>query len=344
MATLKELVLVTGGNGFLAQHCIIQLLQKGYNVRTTIRSIQKRQELINLLAEAGVKDFQDLDFVQADLTSDKNWEQAVFGCDYVLHVASPIGLAIPKDENEMIRPAVDGTLRVLKAARDAGVKRTVMTSNFGAVGYSHKDPTTLITEESWTDPNEKGLTAYNKSKILAERAAWAFMKKEGGEMEFSVINPVGIFGPYFGGKLSGGFDLLKRVLDGSMKSIPNMTISAVDVRDLADLHIRAMINPKAKGERFLALAGGVLTLPDIAAFLKSKLGEDGNKISTKTLPNWIVRLAGLFSPIAKAVAPQLGKYRNASNEKARTILGWQPRTDEEALLASANSIIKYSRK
>ena len=172
-------VLVTGGTGFVGAHCILQLLQKGYKVKTTLRSLNRKKEVLDMLSVGGITSFENLEFIEADLTKDANWNEAVKSCDYVLHVASPIFLRIPKDENEMIRPAVEGTLRVLKAARDAGVKRVVMTSNFGAVGYSHTDTTKVITEESWTDPNEKGLSAYNKSKVLAERAAWDFMAKEG---------------------------------------------------------------------------------------------------------------------------------------------------------------------
>lgn len=330
-----ERVLVTGGTGFVGIHCILQLLQKGYLVRTTLRSLSRKEEVLEMLKEAGISPFGHLEFIEADLTSDTNWDNAVKACRYVLHVASPIHLRLPKHEDEMIRPAVDGALRVLKAARDAGVKRVVMTSNFGAVGYSHKDKNTLITEEAWTDPNEKGLSVYNKSKVLAELAAWKFMEREGGDLELSVINPVGIFGPSLGKSLSSGFELLKKVLDGSMKAIPNITLSIVDVRDVADLHLRAMVNPAAKGQRFLALAGGVMSLPEIAEFLKVQLGDAARNISTKRMPDWVVRVAALFNPVAKNVVPQLGRYRNASNGKARMVLGWNPRANEEALIASA---------
>lgn len=337
----NKLVLVTGGSGFLASHCIVQLLQQGYHVRTTLRNVQKKNEVLNMMKYAGINDVSKLSFIEADLTKDDNWNEAAKDCMYVLHVASPIYLRLPKHEDEMVRPAVDGTLRVLKAARDAGVKRVVMTSNFGAIGYSHKDNSTLITEEEWTDPNEKGLSAYNKSKTLAEKAAWHFIQTEGGNLELSVVNPVGIFGPALSPVLSSGFGLLKQVLDGSMKAIPNITLTIVDVRDVADLHLRAMTNPKAKGERFLAIAGGTLSLPQIAVLLKNKLGKAGNRISTKRLPDWLVRIAALFNKKAKALAPMLSRYRDASNEKAKTLIGWQPRSNEEALLATAHSLIEF---
>ena len=335
-------VLVTGGMGFVGIHAIHQLLRKGYNVKTTPRSLNGKDEILAMLKTAGIIQFDNLKFIEADLTRDANWDEAVKDCDYVLHIASPIYLRVPKDENEMIKPAVEGTFRVLEAARDAGVKRVVMTSNFGAVGYSHKDSTTLITEESWTNPNEKGLSAYNKPKVLAERAAWDFIKTEGGGLELSVINPMGIFGPSFNDDLSSGFELLKNLLDGSMKAIPNLVLGIVDVRDVADLHIRAMTNPTANGQRFIALSGGTMSLPQIALFLKNKIPDAAKNASTRTLPDWVVRLAALFSPKAKAIAPLLGINRNASNEKARKILGLQPRTNEGAILAAAESLLKYN--
>lgn len=335
-------VLVTGGTGFVAIHAILQLLQQGYSVKTTVRSLNRKDEILSMLRNGGYSDFSRLDFIEADLTKDEHWDEAVKDCTYVLHIASPIFLALPKDENEMIRPAVDGTLRVLKAARDAGVKRVVMCSNFGAVGYSHKDPAVAITEKEWTDPNELGLSSYNKSKVMAERAAWDFIGHEGGGLELSVINPVGIFGPALGSNLSSGFELVKNLLDGTMKAIPKLTLNIIDVRDVADLHIRAMTHPEANGQRFLALAGGKISLPEIAHLLKLKLPELSQKVSGKVLPDWLVRTLALFNPKAKAIASMLKASRNVSNEKARQLLDWAPvATNEEAVLLSVQSMLKF---
>jgi nucleoside-diphosphate-sugar epimerase len=342
MSTTNKQVLVTGGTGFVGIHCILQLLQKGYAVKTTVRNLNKKEEVYAMLREGGITSFEQLTFIQADLTKDDGWDEAVRDCIYVLHVASPISLSAPKDENEMIRPAVEGTLRVLKAARDGGVQRVVMTSNFGAVGYSHTDTSKIITEESWTDPEEKGLSAYNKSKVMAEQVAWNFIKTEGGALELSVINPVGIFGPSLGPALSGGFTLLKKLLDGSMKAVPNIPLTIVDVRDVADLHIRAMEQQVAKGQRFLAIAGGVMTLPEIAVLLKAGLGDAGKLISTKKLADWKVRLAAHFDPVAKNIAPMLGRYREASNQKAKDMLGWHPRSNEDAIMATAESLLRFN--
>jgi len=335
-------VLVTGGTGFVGVHAIVQLLQKGYKVKTTLRSLARKDEVIDMLKNGGITSFDDITFIAADLTKDDNWDEAVKDCTYVLHIASPIFLALPKDDDEMIRPAVDGTLRVLKAARDASVRRVVMTSNFGAVGYSHKDHGTAITEADWTDPNEKGLSSYNRSKVMAERAAWDFMQREGGNLELCVINPVGIFGPALGPELSSGFELIKSMLDGTMKAIPDLTLNIIDVRDVADLHIRAMTNPEAKGQRFLALAGGKISLPEIAQLLKRKMPAVAAKVATRNLPDWLVRIAALFSPKAKAIASMLNASRNVSNEKARRVLKWEPTaTNEEAILLSVESMLKF---
>lgn len=334
-------VLVTGGSGFVGVHCILQLLEKGYKVKTTLRSMKRKDEVLDMLREGGMNSFENLSFIEADLTKDNNWDEAVKGCDYVLHVASPFFLETPRHENEMILPAVEGTLRVLKAAKNAGVKRVVLTSSFGAVGYSHKDPSKLITEESWTDPGDKSLSAYIKSKTLAEKAAWDFIAKEGGGMELSVINPGAIFGPALGPDTSGSFEIVKKMLDGSTKALPRMDFSIVDVRDAADLHLRAMTDPNANGQRFLALNTSVMSLKEIAEFLRKNLGERARNVPAKVIPDWLIRVAALFSPTAKATVPLLGRIRRSSNEKARTLLGWAPRPNEEAVLATAESLLKY---
>jgi len=321
MANLNngKLVLVTGGTGFVAGHCILQLLRSGYKVRATVRSVSKTAKVKEMLKNGGISSFEDISFIEANLSLDNNWTEAMQGCEYVLHVASPIFLRLPKHEDEMIRPAVDGTVRVLKAARDAKVKRVVITSSFGAVGYSHTNPNTLITEKEWTNPNDKSLSAYLKSKTLAEKAAWDFMEREGGDLELTVINPMAILGPSLGPDMSSGLELLKKILDGSMKAAPKIDLGIVDVRDLADLHLRAMTSPKANGERFLALSGGVMSMHQIAMLFRGKLGDKAKNVTTKVLPDWLIRLVALFNPEAKAIVPQLGRVRNASNQKAKTL-------------------------
>lgn len=334
-------VLVTGGTGFVGIHCIIQLLQQGYTVKTTIRSLKRKDEVTGMLINNGITSFDKLSIMEADLTSDANWDEAVKGCTYVLHVASPLALQRPKHEDEFIKPAVEGTLRVLKAAQKSGVKRVVLTSSFGAVGYTHTDANKPITEENWTDINDKTLSAYIRSKTMAETAAWSFIERSGNGMELSVINPAGIFGPTPGPDLSGGHQIIKRLLDGSMKACPKISFGIVDVRDVADLHLKAMVHPNANNQRFLALADEIMLLPDIARLLKNKMGDRAKNVTTKVAPNWLVRVFAIFKPRLKDIVTQFGRNKNASNAKAKKLLNWQPRNHEEAILAAAESLFRF---
>ena len=339
---MSENVLVTGGTGFVSAHIILQLLQKGYNVKTTLRSISSKSKVIDTLKDNGITTFDNLAFVEADLSKDDHWDETMKGCDYVLSVASPVFMTIPKDEKEAMRPAVEGIVRILKAARDANVKRVVMTSNFGAVGFSNKDPGTVTTEANWTDPNEKGLSIYEKSKLLAERAAWDFIKKEGGKLEFAAINPVAILGPSLSAYISGSFGLLTHLLDGSMKAIPNIPLNVIDVRDVADLHIRAMTNPNANGQRFIASADGQISLPEIAALLRNKYPDITEKVPVETLPDSVIFSNASTNKQAEETALLMRINRNVSNEKAKKILGWKPiASNEEVILASVNSMIQF---
>ncbi|AUD06077.1 SDR family oxidoreductase [Spirosoma pollinicola] len=334
-------VLVTGGTGALGVHCILQLLDKGYRVKTTIRSINKKNVVIEMLKTGGITSADNLTFIEADLTKDTNWDQAMNGCQYVLHIASPTHADAKVSEDQMIRPAVEGTLRVLKAARKAGIKRVIMTSSFGAVGFSNKKQNSETTEADWTDPHEKGLSAYEKSKTLAEQAAWNFIRQEGGGLELATINPVAIFGPSLGASKSPSLGILTFLLAGSMKAIPDIELNVVDIRDVADLHIRAMTNPDAKGQRFIATADGKISMPEIALLLKNKRSDVAQKVPTGILPNWVLSIVALFNAQAKQSVALLAINRNVSNAKARNVLGWTPRaTQEDAILASMDSIIQ----
>jgi nucleoside-diphosphate-sugar epimerase len=316
----NKTVLVTGGTGFLGVHTVLQLLQQGYEVKTTLRSISKKDTILKALEEGGITDFSNLSFIEADLTSDNNWDEAVKDCDYVLHVASPFPAQDPKDENELIIPARDGALRVLKASRDAGVKRVVLTSSFAAVGYSIDVKDHVFTEEDWTDTN-KELPVYIKSKTIAEKSAWEFIGKEGNGLELAVINPVGIFGPAIGGITSASLDIaVSGILNGTMNQTPPFTMGVVDVRDVADIHIKAMLQPNASGERFIATSDGVMSFYDVAELFK------------KERPQYTSNIQNL-EPIGKEL------YKEMSNKKAKTIFNWNPRSREEALLASADSLM-----
>ncbi|MFA6965335.1 SDR family oxidoreductase [Bosea sp. (in: a-proteobacteria)] len=333
-------VLVTGGSGFLAGHCILALLAAGHEVRTTLRSPQREAGLRGALAAAGVDAGERLSVVPADLTQDAGWTEAVAGCRHVLHVASPLSSAAPKHEDELIRPAREGTLRVLRAAHAAGVERVVLTSSFAAIGYG-KRLTRPYAESDWTDASVSGLAAYPKSKTLAERAAWEFVDGQGRGLELAVVNPVGIFGPLLGPDLSASILLIRSMLEGKLPALPRLMFGVVDVRDVADLHLKAMTDPAAAGERFIATAGDFLSMQQIAQALKDRLGPAADKVSTRVLPDWLVRLVARFSAAARqAATPELGRTKNASSAKARAMLGWEPRPAAEALAATGESLVR----
>ena len=335
-------VLVTGGSGFLGSHCVLALLAAGHRVRATVRSAAREADARALLQRGGATS-AELSFVVADLRMDVGWPEAVAGCEYVLHVASPFPEAIPDNEDELIVPARDGALRVLAAARDAGVRRVVLTSSFAAIGYGHPPRSAPFDESSWTDPAGEDVRPYVKSKTLAERAAWDFMRERAGSLELSVVNPVGIFGPVLGTDYSTSILLVQRLLDGQIPGCPRMSFGVVDVRDVAALHLIAMTHPQAKNERFIASVGDFMSILEIAQLLRRRLGTAARRVPRWQLPDWVVRLAALRDPAVKQILPELGKSRNATSEKARRVLGWAPRSSEDAIIASAESLLRLKR-
>lgn len=335
-------VLVTGGTGFVAGHALLQLLASGHEVRTTVRSRDREAKLRETLERAGMQRREALTIAVADLDTDAGWADAVAGCDQVLHVASPFPAGTPKNEDALIVPAREGTLRVLRAARDGGVRRVVMTSSFAAVGYGHPPAKTSFDETDWTDAGAPGLGAYVRSKTLAERAAWDFMAREGATLELSVINPVGIFGPVLGSDLSASTLIIKRMLDGGMPGCPRVYFGAVDVRDVAALHILAITHHDAKGERFLAVAGNCVSLFDVAQMLHRRLGSAADQAPRRQIPDWLLRIAALWDAGARQTLPNVGKVRNSHSAKASRILGWVPRSSEDAVVATAESLIRLA--
>jgi nucleoside-diphosphate-sugar epimerase len=329
-------VLVTGGSGFIGSHAILRLLAEGHDVRSTLRSLHREAEARALLGAAGE---ERLRFVVADLTADAGWAEAVAGCDYVLHIASPFPAGIPKHEDELIVPARDGALRVLRAARDAGVQRVVLTSSFAAIGYGHPERQAPFDESTWTNV-EAGIAAYTKSKTLAERAAWEFIAREGGGLELSVVNPVGVFGPVLGPDYATSIQLVQRLMDGALPGCPRLRFGVVDVRDVVDLHLRAMTRPAANGERFLAVAGDFMSIREMALALKSRLGDAARRVPTRELPSWLVKLVAIVDPTVRQVVPDLDKHKNATSDKARRMLGWSPRGNSDALVATAESLLR----
>jgi nucleoside-diphosphate-sugar epimerase len=333
-------VLVTGGSGFIGGHAILQLLAAGHRVRATLRSLDRAPEVLELLKQGSSGPGAALSFFAADLGSDDGWAPAVDGCDYVLHVASPFPAGVPKNPDDIIVPAREGTLRVLRAARDAGARRVVLTSSFAAIGYGQKPAPAVCDERNWTD-TDAPLSTYVRSKTLAERAAWDFIAREGGALELAVVNPAAVFGPVLAGPhLSTSVRLIKSMLDGAMPIVPRLWYGVVDVRDVVDLHLRAMTNPAARGERFLAVAEDCISLADVARVLRARMGAAAQRVSTRQAPDWLIRLVGLFNPLAREILPELGREKHATNAKARQVLGWAPRPNEEAIVASGESLLR----
>ncbi len=337
-------VLVTGGSGFIGVHSILQLLAAGHQVRTTVRNLKREPDVRSMLKVGGADTASlsndRLTFFAASLEDDAGWKEAVVGCDYVLHVASPIPPHAPRHEDELIIPAREGALRVLRASRDSGVKRVVMTSSFAAIGYGHDEHTAPFDETFWSDLNHREVAAYPKSKTLAERAAWDFITKEGGSLELSVVNPVAVFGPVLGPDYSPSILIVQKLMDGALPGCPRVSFGIVDVRDVADLHLRAMTHPAARGERFLAVAGDNMWMLDIAKLLKARMGEAAKRVPTRQLPDLLLRVAALRDPAVKLILPELGVVKSATNEKAKRVLGWAPRSNEESVIAAAESLVR----
>ncbi|OBR54719.1 SDR family oxidoreductase [Paraburkholderia tropica] len=336
----QQHVLVTGGSGFIAGHCILQLLAEGYAVRTTIRSPDKEGAARRVLEQAGMVHRDRLRFVAADLLRDDGWADAVAGIETVLHIASPVRPGPVDDEDEVIVPARDGTLRMLRAARDGGVKRVVLTSAFHAVSWGHPHSGHVFTESDWTILDGPGVDAYGKSKTLAERAAWDFVAAEGDGLELTTMLPVAVMGPVMGHAVSGANHIIQRLLKGEMPAVPNLFIPIVDVRDVAQAHVLAMTHAEAAGERFLISNGPALALREIGAIIRAALGEQAKRVPTRVLPGLVVRLLALFRPELRSFVPDLGYAKKTANDKARQLLGWNPRDPREAIVAAAQTMVR----
>jgi nucleoside-diphosphate-sugar epimerase len=334
-------VLVTGGSGFIGSHCILALLAAGHRVRATVRSLERAAEVRAALEEAGQN--PGLSFAAADLERDEGWQEAVAGNEYVLHVASPFPARSPAQEDDLIVPAREGTLRVLRAARDSGVRRVVITSSFAAIGYGYPPQQAPFDETYWSNIDGTA-AAYVKSKTLAERAAWDFIAHEGDTLELAVVNPVAVLGPVLNTDFSASIEIVRRMLTGGMPAAPHLMFGVVDVRDVADMHLRAMTHPAARGERFLAAAGDFMSLLQISQVLRARLGTAAKRAPTRSLPDWVLRATALFNPTVRELLPELGKTKNGSHEKASRLLGWAPRSNEDAIVATAESLLRLDRR
>jgi dihydroflavonol-4-reductase len=333
-------VLVTGGTGFLGTHTVARLLADGYRVRTTVRSLERADEVRAAMATAGIPAQvadERLEIVAADLSADAGWPEAMAGCTYVLHVASPFYTVDPEHADELIGPARDGSLRVLRSARDAGVRRVVLTSSFAAIGYTRKADETYD-ETDWTNPDDSQ-SPYIKSKAIAERAAWDFVQNEGGGLELTVINPTGIFGPVLSPRLSSSIALVKAMLEGTHPPVPRMYFGVIDVRDAAELHVRAMTEPKAAGERFLATSEAI-SYRQLSEILVERLG---GKVSTllpvAELTSEQVREAARSNSALSDAVYHDGHIPIMRTGKVRDVFGWTPRDPADTIADTAESLL-----
>jgi dihydroflavonol-4-reductase len=331
-------VLVTGATGFLASHCITSLLRAGYGVRGTVRDPAARAEGVRAAVRAGGADPANLSFAVANLDTDTGWADAMAGCSGVLHLASPFPVEEPKRPADVIGPAREGTLRILRAARDAGVRRVVLTSSVLAVTLPlHDEPGHIYDERDWSDPERPGLTAYMASKTLAERAAWDFVRREGGGLELAVVNPALVLGPPLDAHLSASLEVLRLMARGSYPAVPRARINVCDVRDVAEVHLRALADPAAAGERFL-VSGGTIALLEIGRVLAEVCPDLARRAPRWELPDWAVRAAARVDARLRAVLLDLGAPRLCSVAKAERAFGMAFRSPAEAARAAAESM------
>ena len=334
-----QTVLVTGGSGYIGGWCVATLLERGYQVRTTVRDLGREGAV--RAAIATVTDPADrLSFHAANLTGDEGWDAAAQGCDFMLHVASPLGVPEPKDPQELIVPARDGALRALKAAIGAGVKRVVMTSSVAATSVAPGAPDSVSDETMWTDPTLAGVGPYTQSKTIAERAAWDLMASAGGETTLATVNPALVLGPVMGGDFSDSVQVVQRLLTGKVPGLPRLGFNVVDVRDVADLQLRAMTAPEAAGQRFIA-AADFKWMEEMAYILRRHLGAAAAKVPSRKMPDFVIRLAALFDRDLGSVTSGLSRRREFTSAKARDLLGWRPRGAEETILDCARSLIAH---
>lgn len=325
--------LVTGGSGYIAGFLIRQLIDNGWTVNTTVRSLTREGEVRGRLNIDDAK----LRVFAADLEKDAGWGEAVAGCSHVAHVASPFPLGVPKHADELVVPAREGALRALRFAREAGVRRFVLTSSMAAIAYGHGKGRDLYDEADWTDLDNPAVMPYPRSKTIAERAARDWVRAEGGGMEFASVNPAAVFGPLLSDDLSTSIELVKQLLEGRVPMCPDIGFGIIDVRDVADLHYRALTAPDISDERYVC-SGPFLKMIDVANILTANLGENARKVPTRKMPDWLLKLLALVRPELKQLVAELGNVRGGDSSHAMKALGWTMRPPEEAILATASSL------
>ena len=334
MSNSRPVVLITGISGWIAQFCAIELIKNGYIVRGSLRTMNRKQEVIDAISKE-VDPSGALEFCELDLLNDDGWDAANKGCTYVMHVASPFYIAVPKNEDDILKPALDGTLRALHAAKKAKIKRVVITSSLVAM-FSHLKEGSFDSS-TWTDLSSKQITPYQKSKTIAERAAWDFIRNQTSDnkLELVSVNPGGVMGPTLSDDISGAsLDIMTQLLTGKMPGIPNLCIPMVDVRDVAEHHYKAMILPEANGKRFIS----ALATPTHVMELATTLKENGYKVPTNKVPSFLLKLLSIFDREARGMAPMLDNYVTCDNSETIDLLDWKPRSLKQSFLDMAKTV------
>jgi len=325
-------VLLTGISGYIGMHCAVELVKQGYAVRGSVRSLNKADTLLKAISKHVDVNVQ-VEFCELDLLKNEGWDEAVAGCDFVMHVASPFVSSIPKDENQLIKPAVEGTLRALKAAHKAGITRVVLTSSMVAM-LGDVTGDSNINQESWTQVNSRNATAYLKSKTLAEKSAWDFVKDK--DLELVTVHPGPVYGPTLTNNLSGeSMSLFKRVITGELKQMIHANINMSDVRDVAAIHVKALENSSAGNQRFIVASEAAHAYSEITQLLKQN-GYD--KVGIGVAPNILVKLMGLFNAEMKGMMPYVGKTYLADISETKRIFDWQPVSFDKMVLDTAQSV------
>jgi len=332
---MANTALVTGGSGYIAGFLIRQLIANGWSVHTTVRNLKREPEVRGWLNVDNAK----LSFFAADLEHDAGWAEAIAGCTHVAHVASPFPLDVPRHADELVVPAREGALRALRFARAAGIRRFVLTSSMAAIAYGHGKGVRMNSEADWTNLDSPDVMPYVRSKTVAERAARDWVAAEGGEMEFASVNPAAVFGPLLSDDLSTSIEVVRQLLDGKVPMCPDVGFGIIDVRDVADLHYRALSAPDIRDERYVC-SGPFLKMIEVANILTANLGDAARKVPTRRMPDWLLKTFAIFRPELKQLVAELGNVRGGDSSHAMQTLGWTMRPPEEAILATAHSLIE----
>ena len=328
-------VLVTGTTGFIGLHCVQQLLEKGFAVNGTLRSFDRKDEVINALSSHNTST-EHLSLFETDLLEDKGWDEAIEGCEYVLHVASPFVLT-PESEDFFVKPAVEGSLRVLKLANKHKIKKLVLTSSFAAMADTLEEKDSFD-ETDWSDPNKKNIRSYGKSKTLAEKAAWDYMASNTPSFSLTVINPVAVTGPSLSKDIGTSNSIVGQMINGNVPGTAKVHIGYVDVRDVAAAHITAMLNNQTDGERIIVFEK-TLWMDEVATILRDA-GFD--KAPSKVMPKWAMHIMSIFKKDLKFIVPLINKKRHIHSTKATDLLHWEPISAEESIVATAKQLQEYN--